>query len=130
MSETEKAQSAQVPQQEEDTVFDKIVKGEIPSTKVYEDEQVLAFRDISPQAPVHIVLVPKHRDGLTQLMAAQERHKAILGHMMWAASEVARQEKLDQGWRLVVNDGVHGCQSVYHIHLHILGGRQLQWPPG
>ena len=97
---------------------------------MYEDDLVLAFRDISPQAPVHIVLIPKNRNGLTRLFVAQENHKELLGHMTWAASEVARREKLDAGWRLVVNDGVLGSQSVYHLHFHILGGRQMAWPPG
>jgi histidine triad (HIT) family protein len=130
MSESEKAQAPHIPAEDEDTIFDKIAKKQIPSTIVYEDDQVLAFRDISPQAPVHIILIPKNRDGLTRLFVAEDRHKALLGHMLWAASEVARRENLEAGWRLVINDGVQGAQSVYHIHLHILGGRQLNWPPG
>ena len=130
MSEAEKAQHAQPPAENEDTLFDKIVRREIPSTVVFEDERVMAFRDINPTAPTHIVLIPKNRDGLTQLSLAQERHRDLLGHLMWAAAEVARLENLAEGWRLVVNNGVHGCQSVYHLHLHIIGGRQLTWPPG
>ena len=130
MSESEKAQQPHIPADGQASLFDKIVKREIPSTIVYEDDLVLAFRDIAPQAPSHIVLVPKNRDSLTQLSQAQDRHKPILGHLMWVAAEVARLENLGEGWRLVVNSGVHGCQSVYHLHLHIIGGRQLVWPPG
>ncbi|CAG9313762.1 unnamed protein product [Blepharisma stoltei] len=130
MSEVEQAQHPQIPAPNEETIFDKIASKQIPANIVYEDDLVMAFRDISPQAPVHIVLIPKHRDGLTRLLVAEERHKALLGHMMWAASEVARREHLEAGWRLTVNDGVWGSQSVYHLHFHILGGRQMGWPPG
>lgn len=130
MSEPEKAQSPFIPKDDEDSLFDKIVKRQIPSNVVYEDDLVMAFRDIAPQAPVHVVLVPKNRDGLTRLFHAENRHEAILGHLMWAAAHIARLENLEPGWRLVVNDGVQGSQSVYHLHLHILGGRQLGWPPG
>lgn len=121
----------QPPPQEEDTVFGKIARKEIPANIVYEDEQCLAFRDISPQAPIHIVLVPKNKDGLSQLSRAEERHKAILGHLMWVASEIARREGLgESGWRLVVNDGRSANQTVFHLHLHIMGGRDFAWPPG
>ncbi|KAI5077464.1 hypothetical protein GOP47_0007288 [Adiantum capillus-veneris] len=112
------------------TIFDKIIKKEIPSTVVYEDDKVLAFRDISPQAPVHIVLIPKIRDGLTQLSKADERHKDILGHLMYTTGVIAKQEGIEEGYRVVINNGPTACQSVYHLHLHILGGRQLKWPPG
>eukprot|EP00898_Chlorokybus_atmophyticus_P007051 jgi/Chlat1/7347/Chrsp59S06975 len=112
------------------TIFDKIVKREIPATIVYEDDKVLAFRDINPQAPTHIILIPKERDGLTQLAKAEERHKSTLGHLLYTAKTIAQQEGLDNGYRVVVNDGPDGCQSVLHLHLHILGGRQMQWPPG
>ncbi|KAL3687409.1 hypothetical protein R1sor_013718 [Riccia sorocarpa] len=112
------------------TIFDKILSKEIPATVVYEDDKVLAFRDINPQAPTHIVIIPKNRDGLTQLSKAEERHKDILGHLMYTATLVAKQLGLDDGFRLVINDGVKGCQSVYHLHLHLLGGRQMKWPPG
>ncbi|KAJ7517672.1 hypothetical protein O6H91_21G034400 [Diphasiastrum complanatum] len=112
------------------TIFDKIVKKEIPATIVYEDEKVLAFRDINPQAPVHVVLIPKDRDGLTQLSKSDPRHKDILGHLLYSVKVIADQEGLTDGYRVVINDGPNGCQSVYHLHLHILGGRQLKWPPG
>lgn len=112
------------------TIFDKIVSKEIPATIVYETEKVLAFRDINPQAPVHVVLIPKQRDGLTQLSKASERNKDVLGELLYAAKVVAEQEELEKGFRVVINDGPEGCQSVYHLHLHLLGGRQLKWPPG
>lgn len=118
---------ATIPLPNEETIFDKIVQGKVPSTKVYEDDFVLAFRDISPVAPVHIVLIPKLRDGLTSLASAESRHQQILGHLILKASQIAEQENLSEGWRLVSNVGKHGCQSVYHLHFHIIGGRQLSW---
>ncbi|MCL7049779.1 hypothetical protein MKW94_008457 [Papaver nudicaule] len=111
-------------------VFDKIISKEIPSTIVYEDDKVLAFRDINPQAPVHVVLIPKFRDGLTELGKAEPRHSEILGHLLYTAKVVAEKEGILDGFRVVVNNGPGGCQSVYHLHLHVLGGRQLKWPPG
>ncbi|KAJ7972013.1 14 kDa zinc-binding protein [Quillaja saponaria] len=112
------------------TIFDKIINKEIPSTVVYEDDKVLAFRDIGPQAPVHILIIPKVRDGLTGLSKAEERHSEILGRLLYTAKLIAKQEGLDDGFRIVINDGPTGCQSVYHIHVHLLGGRQMNWPPG
>jgi diadenosine tetraphosphate (Ap4A) HIT family hydrolase len=112
------------------TIFDKIVSTEIPATVVYETEKVLAFWDINPQAPVYVVLVPKQRDGLTQLSKASERNKDVLGELLFAAKVVADQEGLVQGFRVVINNGPDGCQSVYHLYLHLMGGRQLKWPPG
>jgi HIT domain len=95
----------------EETLFEKIVAGKIPCSKVYEDEQCLAFRDISPTAPVHTILVPKVLGNLTQLQHAKPEDKAILGHLLWAAGEVARIQKLEEGYRVVINDGPKGCQS-------------------
>ena len=115
---------------EERTIFDKIVSKEIPATVIYEDSLALAFRDINPQAKTHFLVIPKIRAGLTRLSKSTEDHKALLGHLMYTAALVAKQEKLDAGYRVVVNDGVEGCQSVYHLHLHVLGGQQLSWPPG
>ncbi|KAI3965766.1 hypothetical protein MKX01_010723 [Papaver californicum] len=112
------------------TIFDKIISKEIPSTIVYEDEKVLAFRDINPQAPVHVVVIPKFRDGLTELGKAEPRHSEILGHLLYTAKMVAEKEGILDGFRVVVNNGPGGCQSVYHLHLHVLGGRQMKWPPG
>ncbi len=125
-SEIEKAQEAK---EEEDTIFGKIARKEIKSDVVYEDDQCLAFRDIHPQAPTHIILVPKAHHGLTRLMKATDSHVALLGHLMVAAAKIAKQEKLEEGWRLVINDGKFGGQTVYHLHIHILGGKQLGWPP-
>lgn len=112
------------------TIFDKIIKKEIPATIVYEDAKVLAFRDINPQAPVHILLIPKIRDGLTQLSKAEPRHAEILGHLLYTAQVVAEGEGISEGYRIVINNGPSACQSVYHLHLHILGGRQMKWPAG
>ncbi|KAK2967461.1 hypothetical protein RJ640_024000 [Escallonia rubra] len=112
------------------TIFDKIINKEIPAKVVYEDEKVLAFRDIAPQAPTHIVIIPKVKDGLTGLSKAEERHCEILGHLLYSAKRVAEQEGLEDGFRIVINDGPKGCQSVYHLHIHLLGGRQMNWPPG
>nr|GMD46493.1 14 kDa zinc-binding protein [Ipomoea batatas] len=113
------------------TIFDKIINKEIPANIVYEDDKVLAFRDISPQAPTHILLIPKVKDGLTGLSKAEERHCEILGRLLYTAKLVAKQEGLDEnGFRLVINDGKDGGQTVFHIHLHLLGGRELNWPPG
>ncbi|XP_048229387.1 14 kDa zinc-binding protein isoform X2 [Ricinus communis] len=112
------------------TIFDKIIAKEIPSSIVYENEKVLAFRDISPQAPVHVLVIPKFRDGLTQLGKAEARHGEILGELLYAAKIVAEKEGILDGFRVVINSGPTACQSVYHLHLHVLGGRQMKWPPG
>ncbi|XP_014491144.2 14 kDa zinc-binding protein [Vigna radiata var. radiata] len=111
------------------TIFDQIINKEIPSTVVYEDDKVLAFRDIAPQAPTHILIIPKVRDGLTGLSKAEERHCEILGRLLHTAKLVAKQEGLDDGFRIVINDGLDGGQTVFHIHLHLIGGRQMGWPP-
>lgn len=110
------------------TIFDKIVKGEIPSSKVYEDEQVLAFKDINPAAPVHVLVVPKNRDGLDRLSNAEDRHNALLGHMMVTVPKVAKAAGLSD-YRLVINDGEKAGQTVFHLHMHILGGGAFKWPP-
>ncbi|XP_031264840.1 14 kDa zinc-binding protein-like isoform X1 [Pistacia vera] len=112
------------------TIFDKIIAKEIPSSIVYEDEKVLAFRDVNPQAPVHVLVIPKFRDGLTMLGKAEERHTEILGYLLYAAKIVAEKEGILDGFRVVINNGPGGCQSVYHLHLHVLGGRQMTWPAG
>ncbi|KAL3344799.1 hypothetical protein AABB24_023975, partial [Solanum stoloniferum] len=112
------------------TIFDKIIAKEIPASVVYEDQKVLAFRDINPQAPVHVLIIPKSRDGLTELGKAEQRHEDILGNLLYAAKIVAEKEGIVDGFRVVINSGPSACQSVYHLHLHVLGGRQLKWPPG
>ena len=115
----------------ESTIFDKIVAKEIPSTIVHEADRCLAFRDVNPQAPTHILVIPKNRGRLDRLSSATEEDKSILGHLLYTASKVANAEGLaEDGFRIVINDGKHGAQSVYHLHLHILGGRQMSWPPG
>lgn len=110
------------------TIFAKIIRREIPATIVYEDEHCLAFRDVNPQAPTHVLLVPKEE--IPRLADATPAQKAVLGHLMWAAGEVARQLGVDDAFRLVVNNGADAGQSVFHLHLHIIAGRDLEWPPG
>lgn len=110
------------------TIFDRIVKGDIPCAKVYEDESVLAFKDINPAAPVHVLLIPKNRDGLDRLSLAEDRHKDLLGHMMVSVPKVAKASGLDD-YRLVINDGAKAGQTVFHLHMHIIGGGPLKWPP-
>ncbi|XP_021745801.1 14 kDa zinc-binding protein-like [Chenopodium quinoa] len=129
-SEKEAALAAASTPLDSPTIFDKIISKEIPANIVFEDEQVIAFRDINPQAPVHIVIIPKVKDGLSGLSKAEERHCEIIGRLLYTAKLVAKQEGLDDGFRIVINDGPKGCQSVYHIHVHLLGGRQMNWPPG
>jgi histidine triad (HIT) family protein len=113
------------------TFFDKIISGEVKANVIYDDEQCLAFRDVHPQGPVHFLVIPKNKQGLNRLSSATEDHKPLLGHLMFAAQKVAHQEGLvKDGYRLVINDGPYGCQSVYHLHIHVIGGRQMSWPPG
>eukprot|EP00948_MAST-09A_sp_MAST-9A-sp1_P003326 g3326.t1 len=112
------------------TIFDKIISKEIPATILYEDDKSLAFADINPVAKTHFLVIPKKKDGLSMLEKAEERHKEILGHLLFVANKVAQEnEKLTEGYRVVINNGKHGCQSVYHLHLHVVGGNQLGWPP-
>jgi histidine triad (HIT) family protein len=111
------------------SIFTKIIKREIPAAIVYEDDECIAFRDIDPKAPVHILLVP--RKEIPSLDQVTENDKTLLGHLMVKASEIAKAEGIsDSGYRIVVNTNNEGGQEVYHIHMHILGGRQMNWPPG
>ena len=110
------------------TIFGKIIRREIPANIVYEDDLCLAFRDINPQAPTHVLLVSKKE--IDMLSAATAEDQALLGHMMLAAGKVARQLGVGDTFRLVVNNGAEAGQSVFHLHLHILAGRKLHWPPG
>jgi len=113
------------------TIFDKIINGQIPCKKVYETEDVLAFEDINPQAPFHCLVIPKKFDGLSQISKSEAKHEAILGKLMIAVGEIARQYKLNEnGFRVVINDGKDSGQTVFHLHIHILAGRELTWPPG
>jgi histidine triad (HIT) family protein len=111
-----------------ETIFSKIIKREIPADIIYEDDLALAFRDISPQAPTHILLIPKKP--IPQLDNATEEDRDLLGHLLLTAKKVAKQAGLSKGYRVVINNGVDGGQTVYHLHVHILGDRQMQWPPG
>ncbi|CAN0907950.1 Adenylylsulfatase HINT1 [Linum grandiflorum] len=95
------------------TIFDKIINKEIPANVVYEDDKVLAFRDINPQAPTHIVIIPKVKDGLSGLSKAEERHCEILGRLMYSAKVIAKQEGLEDGFRIVINDGPKGCKFLF-----------------
>lgn len=113
----------------EATLFEKIIAREIPADIVYEDEQCLCFRDISPQAPVHLLLIPKKP--LPRIALAEESDQALLGHLMLKVGEIARQEGYaEDGFRVVINNGPHGGEAVPHLHLHLLAGRPLKWPPG
>ncbi len=112
-----------------DCIFCKIAAGEIPANIVYEDEHVIGFHDLNPQAPTHILLIPrKHIATINDLQAEDD---IILGRLYRAAAQVAQQERLSQeGYRTVMNCNAAGGQTVFHIHLHLLGGRQMTWPPG
>lgn len=116
-------------EQSSDTVFGAIVRGEIPADIVYEDDRCIAFRDLNPQAPTHVLVIP--RIGISGLQQADQADPELLGHLLQVAQTVAGQEGLEaDGWRLVVNVGDAGGQTVEHLHLHVLGGRQMTWPPG
>lgn len=106
-----------------DCVFCKIVSGEIPSTKVYEDEQVLAFRDIQPQAPTHILVIPKEHIGSVSDISSE--NSAVVAHIFEVIAKIAGQEGLDEGYRVISNCGEAAGQTVHHLHFHILGGREL-----
>lgn len=111
------------------TIFKKIIDKEIPADIVYEDDICLAFRDISPQAPIHILIIPKKE--IVSMADVKEQDKEIMGHMMVKASEIARNEGLEKnGYRLVANTNEDAGQSVFHLHFHLLGGRRMTWPLG
>jgi histidine triad (HIT) family protein len=110
------------------TLFGKVISREIPADIVYEDDQCLAFRDINPQAPIHVLLIPKRE--IPRLVDATADDQALLGHMMVVAGQIARQLGAGDAFRLVVNNGADAGQSVFHLHMHILAGRAFTWPPG
>jgi len=112
-----------------DTIFAKIVDGSIPAEKIFEDDRAIAFHDISPQAPTHILIIPKTPlGGIGDMKQEQE---ALVGHLMYVATQVARKQGLgEEGYRLVINEGPNGQQSVRWLHIHLLGGRKMSWPPG
>ncbi len=109
-------------------IFCKIAAGEIPSTAVHEDARIYAFADVNPRAPVHILIVPREHIG--SLSEAGAHHGDLLGHLLWTAAEIAREKGLGKGYRVVINSGPDGGQTVDHLHLHLFGGRQMTWPPG
>jgi len=111
-----------------DCLFCRILRGEIPAQKVYEDKHVLGFEDINPKAPTHVLIIPKkHFAGLKE---AQADDAEVIGRCHLAAAEIARQRNIEQGYRTVLNVGPGAGQSVFHLHVHLLGGRHLGWPPG
>lgn len=111
-----------------DTIFGKIIRREIPADIVYEDDLTLAFKDVNPQAPTHILLIPKKP--IPKLDDVTSEDLSLLGHLLLTVKKVAQQTGLSNGYRVVINNGNDGGQTVYHLHLHILGDRPLLWPPG
>ncbi len=111
-----------------DCIFCKIANREVKSQIVWASDRAIAFKDIDPQAPTHILIVPKKH--ISSLGDAYEADREVLGHLMLAAGEIARGEGIESGFRVVVNNGAPAGQSVFHLHLHLLGGRRMSWPPG
>jgi histidine triad (HIT) family protein len=111
------------------TIFSKIINKEIHADILFENDKILAFRDISPQAPVHFLVIPKKE--IRTLNDINEEDKSLIGELFMVAKEIAKKEGIsEKGYRTIFNCNEHGGQTVYHIHLHVLGGRQLEWPPG
>ena len=114
---------------DENNIFARILRKEIPATVLHEDDRCLVFEDVAPQAPTHFLVIPK--SPLARLSDAKESDKAMLGHLLWVATHVARERGLaEDGYRVVVNNGARAGQAVFHLHVHVLGGRELSWPPG
>lgn len=111
-----------------ETIFSKIIRKEIPAKIVLESESVLAFHDVNPQAPVHVLIIPKKP--IVSLASAEPKDQMLLGELLLCAEKLAKQLALEDGYRVVINTGEGGGQSVFHLHLHLLGGRQMNWPPG
>lgn len=111
-----------------ETIFTKIINKEIPADIVYEDDRCLAFRDINPRAPVHILIIPKK--AMAQLNDAESGDRELLGHIMLAANRVAEKEGVADAYRLVLNNGAGAGQEIFHMHFHLLAGRPFSWPPG
>jgi histidine triad (HIT) family protein len=111
------------------TLFERIIKREVPAQIIYEDSQCVAIRDINPKAPVHILIIP--RTVVPRLGQATTEHAALLGHLLLTAATIARDEGIEStGYRVVINHGAQAGESVPHLHVHLLGGRQMKWPPG
>lgn len=111
-----------------DTIFGKIIRREIPANIVYEDDLALAFRDVAPQAPTHILVIPKKP--IPRLSESTSEDTELMGHLLMTVKKIAEQENLSNGYRVVINNGADGGQTVDHLHLHILGDRPMGWPPG
>jgi histidine triad (HIT) family protein len=113
----------------DDCIFCRIAQKQVASTCVYEDEEVYAFKDLNPQAPVHVLIIPKVH--ITDVAALQEQHDTLAGKLLRTGAQIAREMGIERtGYRLVANVGPHAGQSVFHLHIHLLGGRQMTWPPG
>ncbi|XP_068128858.1 uncharacterized HIT-like protein Synpcc7942_1390 [Hyperolius riggenbachi] len=125
--EVQKAQQA-AAQGTSDTIFSRILDKSLPADIIYEDKQCMAFRDVSPQAPIHFLVIPKIPIPRISQVSADDTQ--LLGHLLVTASILAKKEGLKDGYRIVINDGRLGSQSVYHLHIHVIGGRQMGWPPG
>lgn len=110
------------------TIFKRIIDKEIPADIIYEDDQCLAFRDLSPQAPTHVLVIPKKE--ISSVATIADEDQALIGHLYLVIRNIANQLGLENGYRVVVNCGADGGQAVDHLHFHLLGGRQLKWPPG
>jgi histidine triad (HIT) family protein len=117
-----------MPNTQTDCLFCKIASGAIPVKHLYEDDEVLAFPDINPQAPTHILIIPKNH--VASLAHCQSDDTTMLGYLLHTAAEVAREQNIANGYRLVINTGADGGQTVEHLHIHLLGGRPMHWPPG
>merc|ERR1711934_1203221 len=124
--EVAKAQKAEITP--EPTIFSKIIDKSIPADILFEDDKCLAFSDVSPQAPTHFLVIPKKI--IPMISQADDSDEALLGHLLMVAKQVADKKGLDNGYRMVINNGKDGAQSVYHLHIHVMGGRQMNWPPG
>ncbi|MGC4007039.1 MAG: histidine triad nucleotide-binding protein [Pirellulales bacterium] len=110
------------------TVFKRIIEGDIPAQIVYDDDLCMAFHDVSPVAPIHILVIPKKEIRCLDDLVSEDA--ALLGHIMLVIAKLAKERNLNQGYRVVTNCGPHGGQSVDHLHFHLLAGRQMEWPPG
>ena len=110
------------------TIFQKIMDGEIPADMLHDDEECVVIRDVNPQAPTHLLVIPKKL--IPRISEGSQEDQTLLGHLLLVAKKVAREEELAEGFRIVVNNGPAGGESVPHLHVHVLGGRQMGWPPG
>ncbi len=110
-----------------ETIFDQILSGKIPCDELYSDEKCLVFKDVAPQAPIHFLVIP--RKPIESLREVKSEDKELLGHLLLVGAKIATQQGLEN-WRTVINTGTKAGQTVFHLHLHIIGGRDLQWPPG